>query len=368
MITNKRILAALFFIWSVVIYNSACWANPPGSLATFRLRETLRIGNVSEARPDDILIQPRHVLSDRTGRIWIADLAILAVKVFDQKGNHILTISRKGGGPGEFQDITTMTINLQGELVVVDYINARFTIFSPEGRFIATHRLPMNAVQWPRRIYCTPDSGYILLAKLESGESLFHYFTKDFRYVRSFGTLPIIYQHNAHLEKQFAVTDPGEFMVDSKGILYYAAGLFDGRIYVYEIKNEIQKTIFRSKNRMSQPYEYEFKTEFQPGPPPPQYQITMAGPDGMYYLRRNFISGGINVLDDGTVAHLVVSLKGKNHEIGVELFFPNGSVEYKRLAGSELPAYQWKASFGKWYLIDRREIPQVVEFILERVK
>jgi hypothetical protein len=286
------------------------------------------------------------------------------VKVFNRQGKCLFTIGRKGQGPGEFQSITAMTINFKGQLVVADYLNARMGVFNSQGAAIATYRLPPN-VQWPRRICCTPDGGYIFLAKHEKNNLIFHRFTRDFRYVKSFGELPIIDYENTVFEQRFAEAEVGEMAFDSRGILYYAPGLFDGRIYLY--KNDNLISVYKGTTRIKVPYEYEKVDRL--GRPPAKYQYSMGGPSGMYFARRNAASGGMNVLDDGTLAHLLVIFNGPKYETGVQFFAKDGSpAKYMRLVGDELPSYAWSASSGKWYLIDRSGIPQVIEYIIEPIK
>lgn len=329
-----------------------------------RLIESLRIGESSDMNPDMILVRPRIVVAEKLGRIFIADEGILAVKVFDRKGSSITTIGRSGQGPGEFQSLTAMAINLQGQLVVADFINSRFTVFSRDGHLIATHKLNTSMVQWPRRIVCTPDSGYIVLAKHENHDAVFHRFSKNFRYIESFGKLPIINHKSVRFEGRFAEVEPGEISIDAKGMLYYVPGLFDGKIYRYQ--NNVLLDVLTTPISISPSYEYDQVEKFGPGPPPTKYQYSLGGPAGLFYARRNIILGGITILNDGTIAHLVVIFQGNEYTVGFQLLSPQGNfIDQFEFKNKKFPDYAWSTSSGRWYLINRIGVPEVIEYTLE---
>lgn len=332
--------------------------------AKYSLRQTLSIGEDDIAKPENLLARPRHVVSDKRGYIWVSDEATLSIKLFNRMGNCVTTIGGRGQGPENFQDITAITIDAENNLVVVDYLNHKIAIFSPAGTFLRSYPFAVTSVAWPRRISITPDSEFVMLASSENNPYIFHHFSKKFVYLRSFGELPIIHSKNERFERMFAKGTPGNLYTDARGVLYYIPGIYNGKIYLYQ-KDDLINTL-SAPERSIQPYEMEFSPTFKPGPPPAKYQTVLASGTEMYYARRNIISGGLNILENGILAHLVTLYQGEKHEIGLELFKNDGKeVEYHRLAGTELPDGQWCSSSGKWYLIDYQDIPRVFEYIVE---
>lgn len=58
------------------------------------------------------------------------------VAVFDLAGKHLFSFGKRGDGDGEFNFPLAAAVGKDGEIFVVDALNARIQRFSPEGRFI----------------------------------------------------------------------------------------------------------------------------------------------------------------------------------------------------------------------------------------
>lgn len=71
------------------------------------------------------------VAIDHSGRVYIADSQELNIKVFDSDGRFLATIGRRGQGPGEFQEISS--IQTEGKrLYVFDRNQQRIVVFSTD--------------------------------------------------------------------------------------------------------------------------------------------------------------------------------------------------------------------------------------------
>jgi hypothetical protein len=99
----------------------------------FSLEEELSIGEV-EGREEYMFTGIRSMAVDDAGRIYVLDRKDPHLRVFDQNGNYIRTIGKKGQGPGEFTLPLSVSITRQNELVVDDF-RRRLAFFSLEGEF-----------------------------------------------------------------------------------------------------------------------------------------------------------------------------------------------------------------------------------------
>jgi len=68
------------------------------------------------------------------------------IKVFSPDGKYIRTLGAKGSGPGEFQDMTSLTFAKDGNLVVTDRTARRTTFVNPSGQF-------MRSFQWKKNLF-----------------------------------------------------------------------------------------------------------------------------------------------------------------------------------------------------------------------
>jgi len=95
------------------------------------LQEDLNIGR----EDDDNYFFYRFVdiTVDSTGNIYVSDLTNYRVQKFDKNGNYILTIGRKGQGPGEFQQPSSLCIDNKDRICILE--QRRIHIFDMGGQF-----------------------------------------------------------------------------------------------------------------------------------------------------------------------------------------------------------------------------------------
>jgi hypothetical protein len=72
-------------------------------------------------------------LSD--GRIVVADGGSHQLRFFSAQGRHLATAGRKGGGPGEFQQLSWMGVAPEDTVLAWDAEARRLSMFTPDGRF-----------------------------------------------------------------------------------------------------------------------------------------------------------------------------------------------------------------------------------------
>jgi hypothetical protein len=81
------------------------------------------------------LNEPRDLVVDSHGNIYVADYQPTVIKVYDSSGKFLRTIGRQGSGPGEFQVAALLMVN--DTLVVHDSRQTRTSTFTTDGKFIA---------------------------------------------------------------------------------------------------------------------------------------------------------------------------------------------------------------------------------------
>jgi hypothetical protein len=73
-------------------------------------------------------------LSD--GRIAVADGRAGELRYFSADGRHLRSAGRRGGGPGEFQEMHWLGVGAGDSVLVWDAEAARLSVFSPDGAFV----------------------------------------------------------------------------------------------------------------------------------------------------------------------------------------------------------------------------------------
>ncbi len=84
------------------------------------------------------LSRPTGITRDATsGQVFVVDTHAHNIKVFDDQGNMLRTIGKRGMAEGEFNSPTHITIN-QNKLYVSDTLNARVQVLSLDGKAVTS--------------------------------------------------------------------------------------------------------------------------------------------------------------------------------------------------------------------------------------
>lgn len=109
------------------------------------LKEELSIG-IGEGERNLIFTEPMDVEVDKEGNIYILDKGKFCIQKFDKNGKYLLTIGKKGQGPGEILDSVNIALDSKGNLLVFDYQNSRVSKFDPNGSFLTSFKLEFPAM------------------------------------------------------------------------------------------------------------------------------------------------------------------------------------------------------------------------------
>lgn len=96
------------------------------------------------------------------GRIAVADAGAQQVKLFGGRGEHLASLGRRGGGPGEFQ--VPMWVGSHADSILVwDSALERLTVFDTNGKFARSTQFPAVGGSFPSVVGGFAD-GTLLLA------------------------------------------------------------------------------------------------------------------------------------------------------------------------------------------------------------
>lgn len=77
------------------------------------------------------------LLSD--GRIAVANGGTQEVRYYDPEGRHLRSVGGEGGGPGEFQGLSTLDRLAGDSLLAYDFRQGRASLLGPDGEFVESH-------------------------------------------------------------------------------------------------------------------------------------------------------------------------------------------------------------------------------------
>ncbi|MBW3551931.1 MAG: hypothetical protein KY466_00400 [Gemmatimonadetes bacterium] len=101
----------------------------------------LRLGGASEGPESFYRVGPGVAAVDGGGRIHVLDEESHRVVVFDSSGDHLRTLGRKGGGPGELEFPSSLAVTPEGVVGVFDHSRRGIVRWDGSG-----DQLPMQAM------------------------------------------------------------------------------------------------------------------------------------------------------------------------------------------------------------------------------
>ena len=95
-------------------------------------------------------------------RIYIADPSVPAVRVYDYDARHIMDVGARGQGPGEFNDLRSVTVAPDGRLYV--YADRRINVYTADGESIDTWPHAQGLDSFTQPLFA--DDGMLYLEEL----------------------------------------------------------------------------------------------------------------------------------------------------------------------------------------------------------
>lgn len=114
--------------------------NPPVWGENLRLVEEVRIGSL-EGDEEYLFGSVGSVSVGLDGTIFVADWQLTTIKRFRADGEYLGRVGRRGGGPGEYLQISGTRTLPSGELTVWDQGNQRVSIYDGQGEYARSHRV-----------------------------------------------------------------------------------------------------------------------------------------------------------------------------------------------------------------------------------
>ncbi|MCP4724802.1 MAG: 6-bladed beta-propeller [bacterium] len=136
------------------------------------------IGGIDALDENYQLYEIEDVLSDENGNIYVLDGGNDRIQKFDSAGKYLLTIGRKGQGPGEFN--TAKEIDIYDDMIYIrEASKISFEIFDLEGNFVNSYQGKYNKTRFRmmgkdryflRKPFVTGDEKYVFEVMDEKGE------------------------------------------------------------------------------------------------------------------------------------------------------------------------------------------------------
>lgn len=335
-----------------------------------RLIEKLVIGD-DESKPAEYLLGGlQHAGTDSQGNIYLADHPRADVKVFNREGTYVTTIGKRGQGPGEIQEVTSMLVTTGGDLLIVDRMNLRVTRFSEMGARMEMYSLPEKSFISPTIIRSLGPTQYALYYRILSSMSnndVIHLYADDFATVEgSLAPLDEIWDLEVPFLRAIAGNPRGARMATlGANRVYIAPYVYHGVIYQYDRQgSEWHLTRLPGTKLPYAPYKLQ---PTKSGSYPRRAAWRINGPGGRFVATIRHSSRGLFALQDGRLVHFTVRFEGEDElddaYLDVEVFDSNGTfigsgpvLNMEPFGNDEQPIIEvlWRDENDRFYLTDHR--------------
>lgn len=114
-----------------------------------------------EAAGDEPLFRVSEVKLGADGRVIVGHGGGREVRAYAADGTPLWTSGRDGQGPGEFRNLTRITLLDADSVAVLDAVSRRFTLLDPAGRFVSATSLTYAQPEPPRNAVWVPTLGVL---------------------------------------------------------------------------------------------------------------------------------------------------------------------------------------------------------------
>ncbi len=97
------------------------------------------IGEDLEFGEPGFLVNPHRMSSHKDGTLFIADHGTKSVNMYSQDGTFLNSFGRSGRGPGEFREISAISVDENGNLLVLDRMSFKLARFNIDGDSVEEH-------------------------------------------------------------------------------------------------------------------------------------------------------------------------------------------------------------------------------------
>jgi len=127
------------------------------------------------------------------GNFYVTDQDKKIVRKYDSSGNFLQSIGRPGQGPGEFQEMSELRFNSEGNIYLNDVKTQRLSFFSKEGKYLKGVKFPTmfeRVVINSKGFYVARSVDNVELGKGKKWDYFYGLFDENFNLIAEFLRLP----------------------------------------------------------------------------------------------------------------------------------------------------------------------------------
>lgn len=211
----------------------------------FELEKDLVIGEKEEE--SSLFLRPLNIKIDGEGNIYILDPKAYKIHKFSKDGKYLLSMGRKGEGPGEFGNAFYFCVDIKGNVYLFDSSGMRLVLFDANGKFVK--QIKIGKFLWDFKV---DEKGRIFGFTNEIEGS-------------NFNTILIEVMQNGSISKPLAKNKEGSsiFSIGERTYTFSHPYLFDfyftlsGKNIIYGYSSDYYLSVFERSGKLIYKFEKE---------------------------------------------------------------------------------------------------------------
>jgi len=222
-----------------------------------RFEEDLTLGE--EVGDENYMFGSQILMNtDDEGFFYVTDKDKKTVRKYDPNGRFLLSIGRPGQGPGEFQDVSKVRFDVEGNIYLNDVGNQRISFLKKDGTYIRGIKTPPifeRVAINSKGFYIARSADNVELGKSKKWDYFYGLFDENFKLMAEFLRLP--QEANAQYKNPGSLTQvlanslskeafvpEASYVLDKNGAIYFGYPR-DYEIKGYSPEGKLKKIIRR---------------------------------------------------------------------------------------------------------------------------
>ena len=231
----------------------------------FVMEPTTQIGLEDPEDMNYMFSNIRAVAVNSQGDIYITNTSDHTIRVFDQDGKFIRKLGGKGRGPGEFMDLTSISIDSDDRVVAVDRFQDKVIRYESNSSDFESFLSPESSLATLRMTQTLPNEKLLMVYKYSVGPNseanLIHVVDQVNEKIigRYVDTFALFYDRNKPIEVEMSSSPRYEATKFASGKIAISPGDYTGTIAIFDTKTASTQLIgqrltpfyeeFTSRNR-----------------------------------------------------------------------------------------------------------------------
>lgn len=150
--------------------------------------QTLVIGKEKSDSTQYLFNAIRWVRPNNQEHILVGGSASNSIRIYNAQGKFIRSMGRRGRGPGEFYELTSVDVTDDNQVVVLDRRQSRVSFFDPNGELMRTENVKLSPMSSSHLFATSLKKDFFVVARIFSDKDkevdLLHHYDSSFKQLK----------------------------------------------------------------------------------------------------------------------------------------------------------------------------------------